>query len=514
MKKILLFALCCLTTAHAFAINPLRNLRKLNKAAFNTPLDAALTRQTFAQLRASQQLAQFSQAERNLLLAHKFTQEFDRWPRTVIFRNGKLVDPAQYTTAELQETQLGRSLRNTLEKDPPAPPLIRQELEHLKLAYAPHSKNIFVLEKLNAWLITHPWPRETIPHEGRPLTAEEEYEISLATDANKILTTRLNAIPPELVEQLRSIRQLTDWDYYPTAQDKQQAGYTHVLNQVYAWLNKYHTWPRLTPDVSSEEWALANNIAAILPAHKLSQNPILMELSTLKNIYQPLTEWTSTIDTPVPTRPKYDFYTPESELGRTRPIEATGGFANPNTALPSFLLEEENRTILLKLIDWLKQHRTWPHLHSVTGNPQEIQLAKNLYEFIGPHSSELRDLRNQWQQKVPSIELAKATPAAELYDELYRWTACHNRWPNEAKIKYMGTAPIRVPEEAYTPEDIAETDLAKRVAAFVTYADEFEPGQWKKEPFGKWWALLQFPSKFNNPELEQFRLLYRQYNED
>ncbi len=514
MRKFIILTLCCLFPASAFAINPLKGLRALNKAAFTTPLDAALTRQTFSQLQAARQLAAYSQAERTLLLTHKFIEETNRWPRTVIFRNGQLLPPAQYTPAEQQETNLGNQLRYTLEESPHTSPAILAELELLKTAYAPKRKHVFILEQLNAWLSAHPWPRETIPHDGRTLTAQEKYEITLATGANKILESPLNAIPQELVEQLRSIRQLTDLEYYPTPHDKQQAAYEQLLNQVYAWLNAHHTWPQATRNASKEERALSANIGNVLHAADLTQYPMLMELSTLKSIYQPLTEITANVHTPVPTRPEYDFYTPESELGRTRPIETTDGFAKPSTALPPFLLEEENQAVLLKLLDWLKEYHTWPHIYSTTGNPQEIQLAKNLHQFTGPLSSDLRNLRKQWQNRPFSLQLAKATAPQTLINELVHWIIKHNRWPADYKVQFHGNNPIRVPEEEYTLEDIEETDLANRVAAFVTYANEFEPGKWKKEPHGKWWILLQFSTPFKNPDLEQLRQLYRQYNND
>lgn len=513
MKKTVLFILCFLFTTSLFAINPVRGLRRLNNAAFKTPLNTTITRQTFAQLHASQQLAQFSKAEQALLLTHKFTMEFNRWPRTVISRDGKLVNPAQYTTEEIQETQLGKLLRRTLENNPQTPPLIREELENLKRAYSVNQKHIFVLEKLNAWLNTHPWPRETIPHEGRPLTEQESYEIALAKDANKILAVPLNAIPRELAEQLRSIRQLTDWDYYPTAQDKQQVVYEQVLNQLYAWLNQYHTWPQAGTNVSFEEWSLSNHIDHILSSPDMEKYPILMELAALKSTYAPLTEISSNIDTPVPTRPTYAYYTPESELGRT-PILPTYDRA-PNRIYnpPSSIIEEENQAVLLRLIDWLKENHTWPHIYSTTGNKREIQLAKNVQELATHHNRELGSLFKQWQQRPLSFKLATATPASELFEELNRWIIRNNRWPEEQKITFKQNNPIPVPEEEYTPEDVEETNLAKRVAAFVTYAHEFEQGAWKKEPFGKWWNLLSLPFAFENPDLEQFRVLYRQYND-
>ena len=91
MRQFLLLILCCVSSLPVLAVGPFRKLPALNKDLFTTPISDAITRQTFIQLHTSQQLATWTQAERTLLLTHKFIAENNHWPRTVIVRQGQII---------------------------------------------------------------------------------------------------------------------------------------------------------------------------------------------------------------------------------------------------------------------------------------------------------------------------------------------------------------------------------------------------------------------------------------
>ena len=510
----------------AFAITPLplKKLPALNQALFKQPVPTELLRQTFAQLQTSSQLAALSQAERTLLLTHKFITENNHWPRTVVAVKSQPIAKENYTLPQQQEIALGYMLRTTLENNPHTDPLIRAELEQLKMLYSSQLSTNFMLDQLNAWFSTHSrWPREEIAS-TKPLTIQEQVEIKLAQYANKICQGRVYAIPPELVEQIRLIRSAYDPSYYPAPANKQEEFY-ELLTQTQAWLATHHTWPT---------GSLAYAIESALKGD-VNQYPALAELANLKNIYIPLMRLTSLTREEVmpPSRP-LTTYSPAEQARLNPSLEPEDDFT---------VSAQYAQNVRQELIRWLQTYHVWPRVLSGKSLPQytplEMEselLAKAVLRLRKAHFV-VDDIRTHWingdldNDAVIITQLENQTPWHEnknpllperfpelnplvkpdltalamyespdlLLQDLNTWLETHSTWPS-AEVTPVTTTP--------TPQML----LAWRLEAFVLYTcpEHIKRRFWQTSNL--WQEILASDVLFRDTTLQKLHLLYRKWH--
>ncbi len=483
MKKFLLLFLALLTTCAAFA-NPARGLRAihLNPAAFTVPLDVALTRQPFVQLQASRQLAAFPQAERTLLLTHKFTTEYNRFPRTVIAENGQLIPYTQYTPAQMQEVHLANSVRYMLRKNSPTPPLIREELENLKNHYAPHRNYLFMLEQLNRWLSTHPWPRETIVHEGRSLTQEEEAEIELATYFNNVLNGRRTSIPAELIEHLRYIRAYYDPSYDAVQSQPVPQEPTSVSEETHGPLfppkqtKNFYVSSSLPLDPSTGRQqvlpnpTIAENKTAPLPATTVKKITMRLLTFLIDN-----NQWPAAL-------PK------NKSLGKCTLSEMQQDIFYQNVTQ---VQQEYPGLINLIYTTWKDKGAAGLQVIFAKFDRNEIQyiqetLLKEI-ELTGPYPP-ITSLTYQLENWSPD-------PSYDCVDPLNTWILCHSRWPEQLAW-----------QPPYTKNMYEEIMLAKQIDWYV---QNHSPKTEKSQTTA---AILSAPTVYTNPKLEHLRQMYQQWH--
>ena len=369
MRQFLLLILCCVSSLPVLAVGPFRKLPALNKDLFTTPISDAITRQTFIQLHTSQQLATWTQAERTLLLTHKFIAENNHWPRTVIVRQGQIIPKEKYTTAEQSEVSLGRLLRRTLENSSDTSIPIRETLENLKTQYSPVRMHIRTLEQLNHWLTVHQtWPREHI-NQKEPLTPQEQFETALARQANKLCSGKSYACPKEILESLRYIRSSYDLSYIPLGLENRPDQAFQLLDHIYNWINKYHSWP--SPQGNSNlERQLFWQVNNLLSATQATTDPIVIELASLKEYYKnpPVGSYREINTNLIVRRPATEY-----ELLGVRPEQLTSDPVD-ETSYP--ISQEYIQNTAKSLVLWLIKYNHWPQM------PKKINYDSDAQKFI------------------------------------------------------------------------------------------------------------------------------------
>lgn len=531
MKKcILLFGiLLCTSVSFAITPTPRKILPALNKGLFKTPLPHGIIRQSFSKLQVSQQLEALSQAERTLLLTHKFIEENNRWPRTVITQEGQLVTRENYTQAQQQEVALGMLLRSTLEKSPKTDPLIRQELENLKNRFSTHRTHQFMLDQLNEWFATHDtWPRNEI-FSTTPLTLQEKAEIELANYANKITEERKTYLPKELIEQIQFIRAVYDPTYILPSQTKQEEFY-HLLEDTYNWLYEHHTWPAY----------LANRIDNALKLD-INQSPALIELSSLKNTHLSLTRLTcisSENAAALPSRAATEYSPVEQEV-----LSHTD--YTPDTRF--IVSSEYAKNVRQELIKWLQTHHFWPYV--ITDKPltqytlldMKGELLAKAILRLRKVGVEVNDIRTAWikgdldldEQLTQILEnevrlknnneylLYVETPPElnprprpdleqvalfhspiRMLQDLENWLEEYQAWPSVVLASGKLTAEQR---------DYA-LDLLTRIEAFAILAHPNKGNTWRTVTSKTQEEVLSRDEPYQNPYLEKLRSLYQKWN--
>lgn len=468
MKKLLLLTFC-LSSFSVWAGESFKVLRPLNKALLSTPLDRAITSKTFAQLRHTPQVINLPKAEKALVLAHKFIEENNQWPRTVIHRNGKLVPPQQYTLQEKQEVNLGRLLRNTLERTPGVPPQIREELNTLKYNFSPKYLYPQTLDQLNTWLETYnAWPRsESEISHAAPFSEQEQTEINLAKVADKICQNKVTGIPLSLTKQVCQVRAFYQPSYVIPLLSGQM-----LPGQQPDYIENFKESISEYPDVTPQR------------QHNFYFSPILQEEEDFPK---------QTVNFSPEMNPAPDYMDMPKEVLAMEQKDA--GYA-----------------VLVRLLNWLDTYHTWPRLHNAQSADiqTESQLAQDIINIRPAFSNELRKIYKQELPAAGSLALAMQTPAPQLLRELEDWLYDNRSWPrNEIIVRTEQGQLIRqVPVEEYTDDEFYEVSLAQRLDAFARHVHPAKQSQWRDQAVISAASVLESPSSYRNPDLEFLRQRY------
>ena len=468
MKKLFLLAIC-LSSVSAWAGEPLKLLRPLNKALFSTPLDQAITRKTFAQLHRTPQVVNLPKAEKALILAHKFIEENNQWPRTVIFRNGNLVPPQQYTLQEKREVELGNLLRNILERAPNVSPQVREELNTLKYNFSHKYLYQSTLDQLNAWIeVNNAWPRneKEIGH-AAPFSVQEQTEINLAQLADNICQNKIFGIPLSLTKQVRQVRAF----YQPSYVIPLLSGQT-LPGQQPDYIENFQVREAEYPHVIVQR------------QHNFYFSPTLQEEASF----------------------------PKQTVNATPDMNPTPNYVDMPKEVRALEEQDAKYAVLVRLLNWLDTYHTWPRLRNAQSADAQTE-SKLAQDIINIRPAFAQELEKIYKQELPlpgSLALATQTPVPQLLHELEDWLYENWSWPrNEISIRNKHGELVRqVPVEEYTDEEFYEVSLAQRLETFAQYVHPVRQYQWRDQAPYSAASILSAASPYSNPNLEFLRRCY------
>lgn len=477
-----------------------RPITPLSGTVLNNRISRAVMQQPLAQLRNTAQLAQLTGPQRTLLLAHKFAQETQFFPRTVIMKDGQILPPEQYTPEQKFETSLGKRIRNLLE-NPDTPAEIRTALLTLQRETSPKFQTDRLLENLNEWIEQHQaWPREQIEHDG-PLTVAEEYEISLALATNSLVFSS-RTLPRELLEQIESIREYYDPSYVSAARQAENVNMRNLTRDVaqrdsevrqHEWGQygrdtfyniDYRTAPRQPNFYNNDNLPIdpATHRQQVLPTP--GQPAEALPLIKMKDITHRLLYWLAR-----------EQRWPQPKLTSQKPFGDSLKDLQEDLLYQDVLLLQRDNPQLIEFLysSWrdnpLNLQNPFSNTESVELQEERLQWINNFYPTESPEvlSNRLR-YRRSWLERGNSA-------THELVTRVRTWKQEHRRWPQ--------VLPWEFP---YTYTMYEEIALAKNLEDLV---HQWAPRNKKNASLDE---VLSSPTPYSNFYLEQLRQLYQQEN--